>query len=215
MADKITDQCLENNKAYASGKALHNPVHRESSRSIPQGMWRSSHAWMRASMSRICSGCRRAMHTSSRNAGGVVTEDVIRCSVISHHLLDTSEIILIHRAAACSPLPTTSSRPASKVTRRPETVATGDLAPRQEHQQVRLEPVPVSPSAVHLSRSMHRAAKGRRSAWVGRAAGHVVHPQSPLDPEQRADAVTVRSHLRRGQRCARGGQLPGPMGSIA
>jgi hypothetical protein len=32
-----------------------------------------------------------------RNAGGVVTEDVIRGLVISHHLLDTNEIVLIHR----------------------------------------------------------------------------------------------------------------------
>ena len=31
-----------------------------------------------------------------RNAGGVVSEDVIRCLVISHHLLDTNEIVLIH-----------------------------------------------------------------------------------------------------------------------
>lgn len=31
-----------------------------------------------------------------RNAGGVVTEDVIRCLIISHHLLDTNEIVLIH-----------------------------------------------------------------------------------------------------------------------
>jgi carbonic anhydrase len=31
-----------------------------------------------------------------RNAGGVVTEDVLRCLIISHHLLDTNHIILIH-----------------------------------------------------------------------------------------------------------------------
>ena len=31
-----------------------------------------------------------------RNAGGVVTEDAIRCLIISHHLLNTNEIILIH-----------------------------------------------------------------------------------------------------------------------
>jgi carbonic anhydrase len=31
-----------------------------------------------------------------RNAGGVVSDDAIRCLVISHHLLDTNEIILIH-----------------------------------------------------------------------------------------------------------------------
>ena len=31
-----------------------------------------------------------------RNAGGVVTDDAIRCLIISHHLLDTNEVILIH-----------------------------------------------------------------------------------------------------------------------
>jgi carbonic anhydrase len=31
-----------------------------------------------------------------RNAGGVVTDDAIRCLIISHHLLNTNEIILIH-----------------------------------------------------------------------------------------------------------------------
>lgn len=31
-----------------------------------------------------------------RNAGGVVTDDAICCLVISHHLLDTNEIVLIH-----------------------------------------------------------------------------------------------------------------------
>jgi len=31
-----------------------------------------------------------------RNAGGIVTEDAIRSLIISHHLLGTNEIILIH-----------------------------------------------------------------------------------------------------------------------
>jgi carbonic anhydrase len=31
-----------------------------------------------------------------RNAGGVVSDDAIRCLIISHHLLNTNEIILIH-----------------------------------------------------------------------------------------------------------------------
>jgi len=31
-----------------------------------------------------------------RNVGGVVTDDAIRCLVISHHLLNTNEIVLIH-----------------------------------------------------------------------------------------------------------------------
>jgi carbonic anhydrase len=31
-----------------------------------------------------------------RNAGGVVTDDAVRCLIISHHILNTNEIILIH-----------------------------------------------------------------------------------------------------------------------
>ena len=37
------------------------------------------------------------------NAGGVVTEDALRCLIITHHLLDTNEFILpTTPAAACS-----------------------------------------------------------------------------------------------------------------
>ena len=31
-----------------------------------------------------------------RNAGGVVTDDALRCLIISHHLLNTDEILVIH-----------------------------------------------------------------------------------------------------------------------
>ena len=98
MADKITDQCLENNKAYASGKALHNPVHPGKQPINP-----ARHVAVVACMdARIDVEDLLGLQTGDahiiRNAGGVVTEDVIRCLVISHHLLDTNEIILIHHA---------------------------------------------------------------------------------------------------------------------
>ena len=38
-----------------------------------------------------------------RNAGGVVNDDVMRSLIISHHLLDTNEIVLIHHTR-CSML---------------------------------------------------------------------------------------------------------------
>jgi carbonic anhydrase len=31
-----------------------------------------------------------------RNAGGVVTEDALRCLIISHHLLDTKDFLVVH-----------------------------------------------------------------------------------------------------------------------
>jgi carbonic anhydrase len=96
MASSMTDQFLANNKQYASGQAIHKPSHPGK-----QAIQPSKRVAVVACMdARLDIEDLLGMQTGEahviRNAGGVVTDDAIRCLIISHHLLDTNEIILIH-----------------------------------------------------------------------------------------------------------------------
>jgi carbonic anhydrase len=96
MANSLTDKCLSNNKQYASGKALHKPVH-PGKQPIQPAKRLAVIACMDARIDvEDLLGLQTGEAHIIRNAGGVVSEDAIRCLVISHHLLDTNEIILIH-----------------------------------------------------------------------------------------------------------------------
>lgn len=93
---KATDQYLANNRRYASGEALHQPVHPG-----PQPINPARRVAVVSCMdARIAVEDLLGLQTGDahviRNAGGVVNDDTIRNLVISHHLLDTNEIILIH-----------------------------------------------------------------------------------------------------------------------
>ncbi len=96
MANVNTDTYLENNKRYAKGEAIHKPVHPGKQPIAP-----ARHVAVVACMdARIDVEDLLGLQTGDahiiRNAGGVVTDDTIRCLIISHHLLNTNEIILIH-----------------------------------------------------------------------------------------------------------------------
>jgi carbonic anhydrase len=96
MANVNTDKYLENNKLYASGQAVHKPTHPGKQPINP-----AKHVAVVACMdARIDVEDLLGLQTGDahiiRNAGGVVTDDTIRCLIISHHLLNTNEIILIH-----------------------------------------------------------------------------------------------------------------------
>jgi carbonic anhydrase len=96
MATTMTDQYLANNQQYASGQAVHKPGHPGKQPINP-----AKHVAVIACMdARIDVEDLLGLQTGDahiiRNAGGVVTDDAIRCLVISHHLLNTNEIILIH-----------------------------------------------------------------------------------------------------------------------
>ena len=96
MPDSTTDACLENNKRYASGQTVHKPAH-PGKQPIQPGRRLAVVACMDARLDvEDLLGLQTGDAHIIRNAGGVVTEDVIRCLIISHHLLDTNEIILIH-----------------------------------------------------------------------------------------------------------------------
>ena len=96
MSKSNTDQFLENNQAYASGKSLHIPAH-PGKQPIQPAKRVAVVACMDARIDvEDLLGLQTGEAHIIRNAGGVVTEDAIRCLIISHHLLNTNEIILIH-----------------------------------------------------------------------------------------------------------------------
>ena len=96
MANVNTDKFLENNKLYASGQQVHKASHPGKQPINP-----ARHVAVVACMdARLDVEDLLGLQTGDahiiRNAGGVVTDDAIRCLIISHHLLNTNEIILIH-----------------------------------------------------------------------------------------------------------------------
>ncbi len=96
MAKSNTDQFLENNQKYSSGQALHKPAY-PGKQPIQPAKRVAVVACMDARLDvEDLLGLQTGEAHIIRNAGGVVTEDAIRCLIISHHLLNTNEIILIH-----------------------------------------------------------------------------------------------------------------------
>jgi carbonic anhydrase len=96
MGKSSTDQFLENNQKYSSGQALHSPTH-PGKQPIQPSKRVAVVACMDARLDvEDLLGLQTGEAHIIRNAGGVVTEDAIRCLIISHHLLNTNEIILIH-----------------------------------------------------------------------------------------------------------------------
>ena len=91
-----TDQFLKNNQAYASKQALHKASH-PGKQPIQPAKRVAVVACMDARIDvEDLLGLQTGEAHIIRNAGGVVTDDAIRCLIISHHLLNTNEIILVH-----------------------------------------------------------------------------------------------------------------------
>lgn len=96
MASPNTDQYLQNNLKYAGGQALHQPAY-PGKQPINPARRVAVLACMDARLDvEDLLGLQTGDAHIIRNAGGVVSDDAIRCLIISHHLLDTNEIILIH-----------------------------------------------------------------------------------------------------------------------
>ena len=96
MATSMTDQYLANNAKYAGGQAIHKPAY-PGRQPIQPSRRVAVVACMDARLDvEDLLGLQTGDAHIIRNAGGVVSDDAIRCLIISHHLLDTSEIILIH-----------------------------------------------------------------------------------------------------------------------
>lgn len=96
MSQSETDTLVGNNQQYASGNAVHDARH-PGDQPIQPAKRVAVVACMDARMDvEDLLGLQTGDAHIIRNAGGVVTDDVIRCLVISHHLLNTREFMLIH-----------------------------------------------------------------------------------------------------------------------
>jgi len=96
MAQSMTDHYLQNNQQYASGKVLHKAAH-PGKQPIQPAKRVAVVACMDARLDvEDLLGLQTGDAHIIRNAGGVVNDDAIRCLIVSHHLLDTNEFILIH-----------------------------------------------------------------------------------------------------------------------
>jgi carbonic anhydrase len=96
MAQEITSQLLANNQKYAEGQGTHIPKH-PGKQPIQPSKRVAVVACMDARLDvEDILGLQTGDAHIIRNAGGVVDSDTIRSLVISHHLLNTREVILIH-----------------------------------------------------------------------------------------------------------------------
>lgn len=96
MATSNIGSLLGNNEQYASGKAARVATY-PGRQPIQPAKRLAVVACMDARLDvEDLLGLRTGDAHIIRNAGGIVTEDTIRCLVISHHLLNTNEILLIH-----------------------------------------------------------------------------------------------------------------------
>lgn len=153
-----------------------------------------------------------------RNAGGVVTEDALRCLIISHHLLDTNEIILIHHTR-CGMLAFTDEL--LRMGLEGDQKAVELLSGATGRAFVSPKVAAASPEAFHAFRGKLEAldapkdkANMERVSWdVRRSISAIMN--HPWIPTQGPDSVTVRGFVYDVDT----GSLeevsyPGPMGSV-
>ncbi|AMO22521.1 carbonic anhydrase [Ramlibacter solisilvae] len=96
MATSSTDILLNNNGRYAGGDTLHRASH-PGMQPIRPSKRVAVLACMDARLDvEDLLGLQTGEAHVIRNAGGVVTGDALRSLIISHHLLDTREFILVH-----------------------------------------------------------------------------------------------------------------------
>jgi len=218
MANLNTDKYLENNKLYASGQAVHKPAHPGKQPIAP-----AKHVAVVACMdARLDVEDLLGLQTGDahiiRNAGGVVTDDTIRCLIISHHLLNTNEIILIHHTR-CGMLAFTDDL--LKAGLEGDPAAEKLLAGATGRAFTSCKRAASMPSAFHAFRGPLEPLDGPRSAqqterleWdVRRGMSAILN--HPWIPTSGPDAMTVRGFIYDVDT----GKLeevsyPGPMGSF-
>lgn len=213
-----TDQLLLNNERYARGEATHAATH-PGRQPIQPSRRVAVIACMDARIDvEDLLGLQTGEAHIIRNAGGVVSEDAIRCLIISHHLLNTNEVILIHHTR-CGMLAFTddllrtglegdaaAAELLSKATGRTFTSpAKASPSPLAFHAfRGPLEPLDAAPSP----------SSNERLQWdVRRGISAIVH--HPWLPTTGPDAITVRGFIYDVDT----GKLaevayPGPMGSF-
>jgi carbonic anhydrase len=218
MAKSHTEQLVDYNKQYAAEKAMHKPVY-PGKQPIQPSKRVAVVACMDARLDvEDLLGLQTGEAHIIRNAGGVVTDDAIRCLIISHHLLNTNEIILIHHTR-CGMLAFTDDL--LKAGLEGDPAAEKLLGQATNRKFVSCKTHASTPSAFHAFRGPIEAldappdAKNReRLAWdVRRGVSAIL--SHPWIPTTGPDAMTVRGFIYDVDT----GQLeevsyPGPMGSF-
>jgi carbonic anhydrase len=198
MSKSVTDTLVENNQHYAAGKPLHRPQHPG-----PQPIRPARSLAVVACMdARLAVEDLLGLQTGEahviRNAGGVVSEDTIRSLVISHHLLDTREIVLIHHTR-CGMLAFTDDllkaglegdRPAGDLLSK----ATGRAFKATERSSSSPASFLAFRGQIEPLDNPHGPDAQRRLEWdVRRGISAIVH--HPWIPTSGPDAVTVRGFV--------------------
>jgi carbonic anhydrase len=218
MAQGITDELLANNAQYASGKALHRPAH-PGQQTIQPARRLAVVACMDARLAvEDLLGLQTGDAHIIRNAGGVIDEDAIRCLIISHHLLDTNEIVLIHHTR-CGMLAFTDDLLEAGL--EGDAAAEKLLAQATGRRFTSCRAASATPAAFHAFRgplspldAPHDEKARERLHWdVRRGISAILH--HPWLPTSGPDAVAVRGFVYDVDT----GRLeevsyPGPMGSI-
>ena len=213
-----TDKLLENNQRYSKGDAPHKPNY-PGKQPIQPSKRVAVVACMDARLDvEDLLGLQTGEAHIIRNAGGVVTEDAIRCLIISHHLLNTREIILIHHTR-CGMLAFTDDLLKAGLEGDP---ASGKLLGQATGRKfASLGKSSSSPQAFHAFRGAIEPLDSPRSEksterleWDVRRSMSIIHSH-PWIPTQGEDAVTLRGFIYDVDT----GKLeevsyPGPMGSF-
>jgi carbonic anhydrase len=198
MATTHTDRFLENNRRYAGGESLHQPVH-PGAQPIRPAKGVAVVACMDARLDvEDLLGLQTGEAHIIRNAGGVVTEDTLRSLIISHHLLDTREFILVHHTR-CGMLAFTDDLLKAGLEGDPAAVKA--LGQATNRAFVACGACAATPAAFHAFRGAIEPldaapdAKNReRLKWdVRRGMSAILH--HPWLPTEGADAVTVRGFV--------------------
>jgi carbonic anhydrase len=195
---KSTEECLQNNRKYAAMTALHNAGF-PGPKPIQPARRLAVVACMDARLDvEDLLGIQTGDAHIIRNAGGVVTEDVIRCLIISHHLLNTDEIILVHHTR-CGMLAFTDDLLRAGLEGDPAAVDLLGKATRRTF--VSAKAGSASPSAFHAFRGAIEpldAPKDKKNmerlAWDVRRGMSAILSHTWI-PTQGPDAVTVRGFV--------------------
>jgi carbonic anhydrase len=218
MDKSATDKVVANNVKYAAGAAVHNPKYPGKQKIQPAAQL-SVVACMDARIDvEDLLGLQTGEAHIIRNAGGVVNDEVIRCLIISHHLLNTKEIVLIHHTR-CGMLAFTDDL--LKAGLEGDQAAANLLAQATGRKFTSCNTHSASPAAFHAFRgpiegldSPRDEKNFERLQWDVRR-GMAAILSHPWIPTKGADAVTVRGFIYD----VDSGKLeevsyPGPMGSI-
>lgn len=218
MANSHTDEFLKNNNSYAGGQSPHNAAY-PGEQPIQPSRRVAVVACMDARLDvEDLLGLQTGEAHIIRNAGGVVSEDAIRCLIISHHLLDTNEFILIHHTR-CGMLAFTDDL--LKAGLEGDKAAEDLLGQATGRKFVSAGKASSSPTAFHAFRgpiepldSPRDSKSTERLQWdVRRGMSTILN--HPWLPTSGPDAITVRGFIYDVDT----GKLeevsyPGPMGSI-